>query len=67
MVFKRTDQGTEGILIMTNVDLMYLEDHCRFRWFTNYYFELERLLFQAAEEALARESGGWVARPGVGG
>jgi len=58
MVFKRTDQGTAGILVMTNVDLMYLEDHRRFRWFKNYYFKLEQLLLHAAEEMLVRESGG---------
>jgi hypothetical protein len=53
MVFKRTDQGTAGIVVMTNVDLMYLEDHRRGRWFTNYYFQLEQLLLQSAEEILA--------------
>jgi CubicO group peptidase (beta-lactamase class C family) len=55
MVFKRTDQGTVGILVMTNVDLMYLESQRRFRWFTNYYFKLEQLLLQSAEEMLAQQ------------
>ena len=40
MVFKRTDRGTCGILAMTNVFQMYLEDHRRDRWFTNYYAKL---------------------------
>jgi CubicO group peptidase (beta-lactamase class C family) len=53
MVFKRTDRGTAGILVMTNVNLMYLEDQRRFRWFTSYYGRLEKLLLQSAEEMLA--------------
>ena len=50
MVFKGTDRGTVGILVMTNVDLMYLEGHRRSRWITNYCFKLEQLLLQSAEE-----------------
>jgi CubicO group peptidase (beta-lactamase class C family) len=58
MVFKRTDQGTAGILVMANVDAMYLEDHRRWDWFRNYYGEIEKLLLRTAEEMLARESQG---------
>jgi hypothetical protein len=58
MVFKRTDQGTAGILAMTNIQLSLLEEHRRGRWLTNYYFKLEQLLLHSAEEMLARESGG---------
>jgi CubicO group peptidase (beta-lactamase class C family) len=54
MVFKRTDHGTVGILVMTNVIQEYLEDHRRDRWFTNYYAKLEQLLLESAEEMLAR-------------
>jgi len=53
MVFKRTDRGTAGILAMTNVFQMYLEDYRRDRWFTNYYAKLEQLLLRTAEEMLA--------------
>jgi hypothetical protein len=55
MVFKRTDQGTIGILVMTNVDLMFLEDNRRIDWFTSYYFKIEQLLLQAAEQMLAEK------------
>lgn len=58
MLFKRNDQGTLGILVMTNVDLMYLEDDRRVDWFRNYYFKIEQLLLQTAEEALAPKSEG---------
>jgi CubicO group peptidase (beta-lactamase class C family) len=58
MVFKQTDQGAAGILVMTNVDAMYLENDRRWDWFRNYYGEIERLLLRTAEEILARESEG---------
>jgi CubicO group peptidase (beta-lactamase class C family) len=58
MVFKRTDRGTAGILAMTNVFQMYLEDQRRSRWFTNYYAKLEQLLLRAAEEMLALSAQG---------
>ena len=53
MIVKRTDQGTFGILVMTNVGAMFLENDRRIDWYTNYYFELEQLLLQAAEEMSA--------------
>ena len=58
MVFKRTDQGTCGILAMMNVDLMYLDHNRRVDWFRNAYFKVEQLLLQTAEEMLAQQSGG---------
>ena len=58
MVFKRTDQGTFGILMMTNVNLMYLGEARKWEWFGDYYFKVEQLLLQAAEEMLARQSEG---------
>ena len=54
MVFKRTDQGTSGILVMTNVDLMYLEQDRKLDWFRNYYFKVEQLLLQTAEKMLTQ-------------
>jgi len=41
---------------MTNVDLMYLEQDRKLDWFRNYYFEVEQLLLQTAEEVLAQKS-----------
>jgi CubicO group peptidase (beta-lactamase class C family) len=58
MAFKRTDQGTFGILAMTNVNLTYFAWDRKLDWFRNYYFKVEQLLLQAAEEMLARESEG---------
>ena len=58
MVFKRTDQGTAGILVMTNADAMYLENDRRWNWFRNYYGEIEQLLLRSAEEMLAQKSKG---------
>ena len=58
MVFKRTDQGIAGILVMTNVDAMYLENDRRGDWFRNYYGEIEQLLLRTAEEMLVRQSEG---------
>jgi hypothetical protein len=58
MAFKRTDQGTFGILVMTNVNLTFYEWDRKLDWMGNYYFEMEQLLLQTAEEMLARESEG---------
>jgi CubicO group peptidase (beta-lactamase class C family) len=58
MVSKRTAQGTVGILVMTNVDLMYLEQDRKLDWFKSYYFELEQLLLESAEEMLVQQAGG---------
>jgi CubicO group peptidase (beta-lactamase class C family) len=56
MLIKRTEHGTVGILVMTNVDLMFLEKNRRIDWFTNYYFKIEQLLLQTAEEMLTQMS-----------
>jgi CubicO group peptidase (beta-lactamase class C family) len=56
MIFKRTEQGTFGILVMTNVSLMFHGEAGRWKWFRDYYFEIEQLLLQAAEEMLTEES-----------
>lgn len=53
MVFKRTPDGKIGILVMTNIGAMYMEEGPRADWFTSYYFPLEQLLFQAGEDLLA--------------
>jgi CubicO group peptidase (beta-lactamase class C family) len=58
MVLKRTDQGTVGILVMTNVATFLLENDRQGEWLQNYYFEIEQLLLRAAEEMLAREAEG---------
>jgi hypothetical protein len=56
MILKRTEQGTVGILVMTNVNLMYLENDRRGEWFGAYYGETEQLLLRTAEGMLAQES-----------
>ncbi|HEY45366.1 MAG TPA: serine hydrolase [Anaerolineae bacterium] len=56
MIFKRTDQGTVGILMMINVNLEFLEQDRRWDWFTKYYSEVEQMLLQAGEEMLALKS-----------
>jgi hypothetical protein len=53
MMIKQTEHGTVGILVMTNVDLMFLENNRRIDWFMNYYFKIEQLLLQAAEDMLS--------------
>jgi CubicO group peptidase (beta-lactamase class C family) len=53
MVTRRGEQGAVGVLLMTNVDLMFLDDNRRGEWFTSYYFELEQLLLQTAERMLS--------------
>jgi CubicO group peptidase (beta-lactamase class C family) len=58
MVFKRTDRGTAGILVMANVNQMYLGEARKWEWFRAYYFKVEQLLLQAAEEMLVRQSEG---------
>jgi CubicO group peptidase (beta-lactamase class C family) len=58
MILKRTEQGIVGILVMTNVNLMYLENDRRGAWFETYYGEIERLLLRRAEEMLAQTSSG---------
>jgi hypothetical protein len=58
MILKRTEQGIVGILVMTNVNLMYLENDRRGDWFETYYGEIERLLLRRAEEMLAQTSSG---------
>jgi CubicO group peptidase (beta-lactamase class C family) len=58
MVFKRTDQGTVGILVMANVNLMYLGEARKWEWFRAYYFKVEQLLLKAAEEMLVQQSEG---------
>ena len=58
MIFKRTDQGTVGILVMTNVNLTYSGAARKWSWFGDYYFEVEQLLLQATEEMLAQTSSG---------
>jgi hypothetical protein len=58
MILKRTEQGTVGILVMTNVNLMYLENDRRGDWFGTYYGEIERLLLRTAEEMLAQTPSG---------
>jgi hypothetical protein len=58
MVLKRTDQGTAGILVMTNVDLMFLEQDRKLDWFRNYYYKVEQLLLHTAEEMLTQKSEG---------
>jgi CubicO group peptidase (beta-lactamase class C family) len=55
MIFKRTEQGTFGILVMTNISLMFHGDAGKGKWFRDYYFEIEQLLLQAAEEILLEE------------
>jgi hypothetical protein len=47
-----------GILVMTNVNLMYLESDRRGEWFGTYYGEIEQLLLRNAEEMLTQESEG---------
>jgi CubicO group peptidase (beta-lactamase class C family) len=58
MILKRTEQGSMGILVMTNVNLMYLESDRRGEWFGTYYGEIEQLLLRNAEEMLTQESEG---------
>ena len=56
MIIKRTAQGTFGILVMTNVDLMFLDQDQKLNWFENYYFKIEKLLMQTAEEMLIQKT-----------
>jgi CubicO group peptidase (beta-lactamase class C family) len=56
MIFKRTEQGTFGILVMTNVNLTFHREAGKMKWFRDYYFEIEQLLLQTAEEMLAQKS-----------
>jgi CubicO group peptidase (beta-lactamase class C family) len=58
MLLKRAEQGTVGILVMTNVNLMYLENDRRGDWFAAYYGEIEQLLLRTAEEMFAQTAGG---------
>jgi CubicO group peptidase (beta-lactamase class C family) len=58
MVFKRTDQGTFGILSMTNVNLTFFEWDRKLDWFWNYYFKVVQLLLHTAEEMLERSAQG---------
>ena len=56
MVLKRTEHGTSGILVMTNVNLSLLEEDRKLEWFENYYFEIEQLLMHTADEILIQEA-----------
>ena len=58
MIFKGTDQGAFGILVMTNVGAVFLEHDARIDWYQNFYFEIEQLLFRTAEEMILKPSDG---------
>jgi hypothetical protein len=57
MIYKQSEHGTFGILVMMNVNLMFHGEGRKWEWFRDYYFEVEQLLLQTAEEMLAQKSG----------
>jgi hypothetical protein len=56
MIYKQSEHGTFGILAMMNINLMFHGESRKWEWFRDYYFGIEQLLLQAAEEMLVQKS-----------
>jgi hypothetical protein len=53
MMLEETAGHTVGIVLMANIAATYTDDEARWDWFRRWYFPIEGLLFETAEEMAA--------------